>query len=312
VDQTRVKAGSKESRMTTVGQADVRERDLTLPDGRRLHLYDSGDSRGELVIVHHGTPGSGKPAPWWAEDATAGGIRLVGYDRPGYGESDRHAGRRVADAAADVAAIADAVGVQRFRTYGGSGGGPHALACAALLPDRVIACVAFASPAPYGAQGLAWLAGMGQDNVDEFGAALAGEVTLRAYLAAATDQLRSIDASGLAGMLRTLLPDADLEVLDDDVAGWLHDGFNVGLRDGFEGWLDDDLAFVTEWGFEPSLIRVPVLLMHGRHDLMVPFAHGEWMASTIPDVGARLTDSDGHLTLVRRINDMHAWLLDQT
>jgi pimeloyl-ACP methyl ester carboxylesterase len=297
--------------MTTVGKAEVRERDLDLPDGRRLHLYDSGDPRGELVIVHHGTPGSGEPASWWAEDATTRGIRLVGYDRPGYGGSDRQAGRRVAEAAADVAAIADAFGVERFRTYGGSGGGPHALTCAALLPDRVIACVAFASPAPYSAPGLAWSAGMGQDNVDEFSAAVAGEVTLRGYLSAATDQLRSIDASGMAEMLRTLLPDADLAVLDDDVAGWLHDGFTVGLRDGFEGWLDDDLAFVTEWGFELSRIRVPVLLMHGRHDLMVPFAHREWMALSIPGVSARLTDSDGHLTLVRRINDVHAWLMEQ-
>ncbi len=297
--------------MTAVDQADVRERDLTLADGRRLHLYDCGDPRGELVIVHHATPGSGRPASWWAEDATTRGIRLVGYDRPGYGGSDRHAGRRVAEAAADVAAVADALGADRFRTYGGSGGGPHALACAALLPDRVIACVAFCSPAPYGTPGLDWIAGMGQDNVDEFSAALAGEVALRAHLAPVTDQLRSIDAKGLAEVLRTLLPDVDLAVFDDDLAGWLHDGFTVGLRDGFQGWLDDDLAFVSEWGFEPLAIRVPVLLLHGRRDLMVPFAHGTWLASTIPGVSTRLTDSDGHLTLTRSVDEMHAWLLDQ-
>src|SRR5262245_55572806 len=119
VDADAVHAGSEESGMTTVGKADIRERDLILPDGRRLHLYESGDPGGELVIVHHGTPGSGKPASWWTADATTRGIRLVGYDRPGYGGSSRHAGRRVAEAADDVAAIADAFGVQRFRTYGG-------------------------------------------------------------------------------------------------------------------------------------------------------------------------------------------------
>jgi pimeloyl-ACP methyl ester carboxylesterase len=296
--------------MTTVGKADIRETDLTLPDGRRLHLYESGDPRGVLVIAHHGTPGSGKPASWWAADATTRGMHLVGYDRPGYGGSDRHPGRRVAEAAGDVAAIADAFGVERFRTYGGSGGGPHALACAALLPDRVIGCVAFCSPAPYGTPGLDWSAGMGQDNVDEFGAALAGEADLRAHLGAATDQLRATDAHGLAETLRTLLPDVDLAVFDDEVADWLHDGFTVGLRDGYEGWLDDDLAFVRDWGFDLSAIRVPVLLLQGRRDLMVPFAHGEWLASAIPGASARLTDSDGHLTLMRKVDGMHTWLLD--
>src|SRR5690242_3123671 len=124
--------------MTVPNVARMRERELVLSDGRRLRVFEGGDPHGELVIVHHGTPLSGRLAPWWADDATARGICLVGYDRPGYGGSDPHPGRTVADAATDAAAIADLFEAAQFRTWGGSGGGPHALACAALLPDRII------------------------------------------------------------------------------------------------------------------------------------------------------------------------------
>src|SRR5947208_11991340 len=170
-------------RLTRVSDAfaDADIRDLQLPDGRTLRTYATGATGGELIVMHHGTPASGCPSRWMADDAASRGASLVGYDRPGYGGSTRQPGRTVADAAADTAAIADALGVERFRTWGVSGGGPHALACAALFADRVIAAATIASVAPYDAEGLDYLAGMGQGNIDEFGAALAGEEELRRH-----------------------------------------------------------------------------------------------------------------------------------
>jgi pimeloyl-ACP methyl ester carboxylesterase len=292
--------------------ADVRERDILSSDGRRLHVYESGDPYGELVVYHHGTPGFGRPEDGWAQDAGRRGIRLVGYDRPGYGGSARQAGRTVTDAAADVAAIADALGVARFRTWGTSGGGPHALSCAAILPHRVIAAAAVGSPAPFRAPGLDWSAGMGDDNITEFAAAAAGEPELRRYLTPAADELVAVGPDGLATALRTLLPDVDLAALDSHLATYLYDSIAVGLLPGIDGWLDDDLAFVGTWGFEPAAIRVPVLVLQGAHDLMVPFDHGRWLAAAIPACTARLSETDGHLSLMRAIDQVHAWLMEKT
>jgi pimeloyl-ACP methyl ester carboxylesterase len=298
--------------MTTLAVAPAREHEIRTPGGRRLRAYEAGDPQGELVIVHHGTPCSGILAAWWAADAASRGIRLVGYDRPGYGGSDRHPGRSVADAAGDAVTIADALGVGAFRTWGVSGGGPHALACAAVLPDRVIAAAAIASVAPFHADGLDWLSGMGQDNLDEYGAAAAGEEHLRAYLVDAREQLIAAGPDGLVEATRSLLSDVDAGVLDGDVAHFMYAWLTGGQRGGYAGWLDDDLAFVAVWGFELDAIRVPVLVTQGRHDLMVPFTPGQWLAARIPDVVARLSDDDGHLTLMTDVGGVHSWLLDQS
>ncbi|MBA2531414.1 MAG: alpha/beta hydrolase [Nocardioidaceae bacterium] len=123
----------------TPAASPARETDITTPDGRRLQVYEAGEPGGEPVLVHHGTPGCGLLAEPWVTDAANRGIRLVSFARPGYGRSHRHPGRRVVDVAADAVAVADAFGFERFRTWGVSGGGPHALGCAAALPDRVIA-----------------------------------------------------------------------------------------------------------------------------------------------------------------------------
>jgi pimeloyl-ACP methyl ester carboxylesterase len=288
--------------------ADAREHDLRLSDGRRLHVFEAGDPGGDLVVIHHGTPGSGILARWWADDAAARGLRLVGYDRPGYGRSDRQPGRSVADAAADTAAIADHLSTERFLTWGASGGGPHALACASLLPNRVIAAAALASVAPYRAVGLDWLAGMGQDNVDEFAAAVAGVRVLGPHLARARDGLLTAGAAALAEQLRSLLSAPDLAVLSGDLVEFLYAWLLHGQRLGHTGWLDDDLAFVRDWGFDIASITIPILVVQGRHDRMVPFGHGVWLAEHIPKATARLSDIDGHLTLVTAIGPLHAWL----
>jgi pimeloyl-ACP methyl ester carboxylesterase len=288
----------------------VSERDVTLRDGRTLHVYEDGDPHCPAVVVHNGTPSSGLLYRAHAEDAQARGIRLVGFDRAGYGTSTANPGRAVADVAADVVDVLDALGVDRFATWGISGGGPHALACAALLPERCVAAASLASPAPWGAEGLDWLAGQGEANVKEFDAVLAGQATLELLLRRNATEMFAGTAADLREALLTILTPVDQEALTAEFGDYLYSAMERGAAGRIDGWRDDNLAFVAPWGFEPEDIRVPVLLWQGVHDLMVPPAHGRGLAARIPGVEAHIGEDDGHLTLLRhRVPDVHEWLL---
>ena len=289
-----------------------REHTVDGPGDRALRVLEDGDPGGVPLIAHHGTPGSRLLYRRWVEDATERGIRLIAYERPGYGGSDRHAGRSVADAAADTAAVADALGLDRILTHGRSGGGPHALACAALLGDRVAAAATFASIAPYDADGLDFVAGMGEDNVVELGAAVEGPHKLAPLLEKVFPRLMAADAESLANSLKSLLSPPDIEIVSDGLAEELIASTHAGIGERRDGWLDDDLAFVKPWGFDLSSISVPFQLWQGHQDLMVPLAHGEWLAERIPGVDAHLSEEDGHLSIeFRRIAEAHAWLLER-
>jgi pimeloyl-ACP methyl ester carboxylesterase len=239
------------------------------------------------------------------------GIRLVGYDRPGYGGSEALPDRSVADVVGDVRAIADALEVERLAVWGISGGGPHALACGALASDRVGAVASLASVAPYGAEGLDWFAGMGQTNIEEFGAALRGAEALDDYLRDQQRELSAVTAEGVIAALSQLLTPVDTRALTGELGEYFASCMREAVRPGLAGWREDDLAFTKPWGFSVEEIHVPVLLWHGEHDLFVPFAHGEWLAERIPNVDAQLSDADGHLTLFGRVPRVHAWLLEQ-
>jgi len=280
-------------------------------DGRTLAVLEAGDESGHAVIALHGTPGSGLLWRGLVEDAEARGMRLLSYDRPGYGGSDPHPGRTVADAVGDIAAIADALGVDRFAVEGGSGGGPHTLACAALLPERVVAAASLAGVAPYPAEGLDWLDGMGQDNLDEFAATVAGRDTLESYLREQADAMLSTEPDAIADSLRSLLSPPDAAVLTGEFAEYLAEATRRAIGERLEGWIDDDFVFMNPWGFELEAIRIPVQLWHGAQDRFVPIAHGEWLAERIPGVEAHLSEEDGHLTIqLARIGEVHAWLLE--
>ena len=280
-------------------------------DGRTLAVADAGNESGPAVVVNHGTPGSRLLWRELIEDAEARGMRLIGYDRPGYGGSDPQPGRTAADAAGDVGAIADALGIEKLAVEGGSGGGPHALACAALLPDRVVAVASLAGVAPYPAEGLDWLDGLGQDNLDEFAATLAGREALERYLGKKVSEMLTAEPKAIAEALLSLLSPPDRAVLTGELAEYFHEATRVGVEEQLDGWIDDDFVFVNPWGYRLEDIRVPVQLWHGAHDRFVPIAHGRWLAERIPGVDAHLTDEDGHLTIqLRRIGEVHAWLLE--
>jgi pimeloyl-ACP methyl ester carboxylesterase len=288
----------------------VTELDVTVRDGRTLHVYDEGDPQGHAVVFQHGTPACGRLHPSDIDDARGRGIRLIGFDRAGYGGSSADLGRSFADVAADVADLLDALGADRFATWGHSGGGPHALACAALLPERCVAAATLASPAPYAAEDLDWLAGMGEANVEEFDLVLAGREALEPAVRQAQTEFFAGGPDGLRQAMLTVLSPLDQEVMTAEFADW---GFRVmseGAAKRVEGWRDDDLALVEPWGFELSDIRVPILLLHGTQDLMAPVAHGRWLAERIPGVEAEISASEGHLTLLaHRVPDVHEWLV---
>jgi pimeloyl-ACP methyl ester carboxylesterase len=284
------------------------ERSVSTPDGRTLAVEDAGDPAGSPVLVHMGTPNSRHLYGPNVADAAARGLRLISYDRPGYGGSTPHPGRIVADCAGDVRAICAALGIDRLVMWGISGGGPHVLACAALLPDLVAAAASLASPAPYGAEGLDWFADMGQDNVDDFRLLLEDPEAARAKTDKDREMILAASASDLAQAFESLLTPADLAVLKGELAEYLAYTGHEGLAPGSQGWWDDG-CMVRPWGFELADISVPVLLLHGRQDKFVPFGHGQWLAARIPGVEARLLDDDGHLTLLQhRVSEVHSWL----
>jgi pimeloyl-ACP methyl ester carboxylesterase len=275
---------------------------LTLPDGRVLDVAVTGPDEGPVLVFHHGTPGCGTPLTSLARAATARGLRLVTWSRPGYAGSDRHVGRDVAAVAADLTAVLDHLGVASAYVAGWSGGGPHALACATLAPDRVLATLVIAGVAPFDAPGLDWLAGMGEDNIAEFGATVAGEGPLRTFLETAAAELGAVTGAEIVAGMESLLPAVDVAALSgpagaafaDDLAA----SFRTALSSGVDGWLDDDLAFVGPWGFDPAVAPGPVHLWQGTDDLMVPFAHGEWLAGHLLGATAHLLPGEGHVSLV--------------
>ncbi|MGA2014118.1 MAG: alpha/beta hydrolase [Solirubrobacteraceae bacterium] len=263
-----------------------------------LELATVGPDDGRPVIIHHGTPGAAHPSyPPLDEVAIQRGWRQICYSRPGYGGSVRHVGRTVADCAADVRAIADALGIDRFHTIGGSGGGPHVLATAALLGDRVIAAASIAGIAPWAAERLDWLAGMGPENVDEFRAALAGEAPLREYLDPVRTGMLQATADDVYELLDGLLCDIDRATLTGPYAEQAVLAMKTALASGVDGWVDDDLAFSWPWGFELASIEVPVTVWQGARDQFVPAAHGDWLIEHVPNAQPKRLPEHGHLSI---------------
>jgi len=270
---------------------------INLPDGRHLDVNVSGPEDGIPLVFHHGTPGSVRQFRGIQRAAHERGLRLVTFSRPGYGDSTRQPGRRVVDAAADVEAVLAHLGAARCLVAGKSGGGPHALATGARLPQQVAGILCIAGVAPYDAEGLDFLDGMGQQNIDEFGLALKGEEAMRPSFEVEAVGLRDTDAAGLVAGLNTLLPDVDRAVLTAELGEDMAANFAEAFRTGIDGWIDDDLAFSASWGFTLAEIAVPTFVWQGSADLMVPFAHGRWLSTHVPGATARLQPGEGHLSI---------------
>jgi len=259
----------------------VTEFDITAGDGRTLHVYSCGS--GDLVVMwHHGTPNIGAPPRPLFGAAERLGIRFISYDRPGYGGSTPLPGRDLASAAADAATVAGALNVSHFAVFGHSGGGSYALACAALLPSGVSAAVSISGLAPFTADGLDWFAGMGPGSEASLRAAAAGRAVKEAH--EATESVPDF------------LP-TDWAALDGEW-GWFGSVVGPAMASGPAPLIDDDLAYVSPWGCDPGTITVPVLLVHGSGDLMVPSAHSEWLSRHIRGSQLRVAPEEGHISVL--------------
>jgi len=287
------------------------ERTIPTVDGRTLAVQENGDPGGIPVLVHGGSPNSRRIYAPVSADAAARGLRLISYDRPGYGGSTPSPGRTVASCADDVRAICAALGIDRIAMWGISGGGPHVLACAALLPGLVVAAASLASPAPHGAEGLDWFAGMGQDNARDFKLMQDNLAAARAKMTKDREEFLATPNEDIAKGMASLLTPTDAAALTGDMAEHLSCSIKDGLAPGDQGWWEDSVAFFGPWGFEFAQISVPMLVVHGREDRFVPFGHGEWLAAHVPGAEPWFLGNDGHVTLLaNRIGEVHAWLAD--
>ncbi|MDF2442063.1 MAG: hypothetical protein JWR01_266 [Subtercola sp.] len=280
----------------------VDSRDITLPDGRTLRVHvggDSGDNLGRahdgapVILWHHGSPQTGALLRPLLDAAAERGVRLVSFGRPGYGGSSPLPGRTVASVAADVRALADALGLARFALMGSSGGNPHVLACAALLPGRVSAAVCFSSLAPFDAAGLDWFDGM----VDDGGlrSAVRGPAERELY-----EQTAEFDADSFVS--------ADYKTLEGPWSA-MGDDVEASAAWGNGGVVADDLAFVTDWGFDVSDITAPILLVQGQDDRITPFAHAEWLQRQIAGSELWPDEHGGHVSVHDRVPAGMDWLL---
>jgi pimeloyl-ACP methyl ester carboxylesterase len=269
-------------------------------DGRTLAFAVWGDPDGFPILALHGTPGC-RLGRWAREELYVElGVCYVTHDRAGYGRSDRNHGRRVVDAVADVRALADELGFDQFGATGGSGGGPHVLACAALLPDRVVRAICEVGVAPLGTPGLeqeAWLAGMDPENVKEFGWALSGEDVLAPELQALQQQIEErvrVDPSSILQDFEMSESDR-AELARPETMQIIRESTFEWAANGVDGWVDDDLAMLQPWGFDVAEISVPVLIRYGLTDVFVPPAHGEWLAANVPGCIVKVSDAAGHM-----------------
>jgi pimeloyl-ACP methyl ester carboxylesterase len=279
-------------------------------DGRTLTIAEWGDPDGLPVFSLHGTPGSRFAGQASASAYATVGARVITYDRPGYGGSDRFRGRRVVDSVADVSAIADSLGIERFAVTGGSWGGPHSLAVAARLPERVTRAACVAGVAPFDMPGFDWFAGMDAVNIDEMGWALEGEDVLAREIermAAAWLERLANDPSN-AGEVE--FSEADRAVIaSPEQHEMTRRMLTEAFRPGVWGYVDDALCLIQPWGFDVTEIRVPTRVLYGLTDVLVPRQHGEWLAHNVPNAEAVVDEQGGHFADPNLVTERFGWLV---
>ena len=276
---------------------ETQRRLVRMADGRDIDVLTAGPEDGFPLVIHEGTPGGLVLNAKLGNAALERRLRPVLAARPGYERSTARPGRKVADVAADVAAVLDDLGAGEFVSIGFSGGGPHSLACAALLPGRCLAAASVAGVAPYNAAGLDFMAGMGPENIEEFGLAVRGAEALTPFLDKEAQALGTITGEQIVDALGGLISGADAAVLTGEFAADMAADLRASVREGIAGWLADDLAFTADWGFSLSALAGRAAIWQGDQDNMVPFAHGQWLAAHIPGARVRLEPGAGHLTM---------------
>ncbi len=289
---------------------DTSTTELTTTDGRTLEVRIGGDVGGFPCLYHSGSPSGAVAYPGLEAIAAGLGLLMVSYSRPGYGGSTPRplpeGGPQMAQDVVDSLFVLDSLGVGDFITLGWSGGGPRALACAALLPERCRAAATLAGVAPRDGDGLDWFEGMAQDNVAEYTAAAQGSEAYETYLEREMTPLFTLTGDQLAAGMSSLLPPVDQAALTGALADYLSASFRQAGQQGVVGARDDGLALFAPWGFDLSEISVPVAIWQGRQDAMVPYGHGVWLAEHVAGAQAHLFEEHGHISLVNRVDEILA------
>ena len=277
-----------------------RRQTITTPDGRDLEVVSAGPEDGRCFLWHSGTPSAAGIFPPLIAEAAERGLRFVTFSRAGYVDVDRQARtvgrRRRAGRRRPSSTRSD---IDSFLCAGQSGGGPHALACAALLPDRVLATATIAGVAPWPADGLDWLAGMGPENLEEFEREHEGTGGARPRYLEARPSTCKRRASGRRSPPPSVAWSATSTSARSPATTptYMASSFHRAVSTGIAGWRDDDIAFVHPWGFDLASITTPVAIWQGGEDRMVPMPHGAWLASHIPGAEQHLLPGEGHLSL---------------
>ena len=266
---------------------------LKLADGRNFEYEDNGVKSDQAILFLHGTPGADKTWSQWLPQVTD--CLAIAASRAGYGKSDRHKGRTVADDLADQQALLDHFHIKEFVSIGWSGGGPHSINM--TRDPRSKGAITLAGVGEWGHADLDFLADMGPENEEEFGEALKGEAAIQAWMSKSAPAFKNITGPEVIAAFGGLIGDADKAALTPEVAEDMATGLRHAVVDSFDGWADDDLAFVQKFGFDLSAINKPVLLWQGDDDFMVPKAHGEWLAKHIPTAKLNFVPGHGHISL---------------
>ena len=266
-----------------------------LKDGRELEILDNGINSDTAIIFHHGTPGHASSWTEWLESAANAGIRALSYSRAGYGTSDRNPGRSVVSINNDIAQLLDAKNISKFVSIGWSGGGPHCIAN--TFEPRNVGAISLAGVGAFGVDDLDFLAGMGPENHDEFGAALKSEAVIDRWMEDNAGSMKTVTGAEIREAFGGLIGDADKAVLEGDAADQMAASMRSALAVSFDGWIDDDLVFVKNWGFDLAAITKPVFLWQGDDDFMVPHAHSYWLEKHIPTAKLTFKAGEGHISL---------------
>jgi pimeloyl-ACP methyl ester carboxylesterase len=266
-----------------------------LKDGRELEILDNGINSDTAIIFHHGTPGHASSWTEWLESAANAGIRALSYSRAGYGTSDRNLGRSVVSINNDIAQLLDAKNITKFVSIGWSGGGPHCIAN--TFEPRNVGAISLAGVGTFGVDDLDFLEGMGPENHDEFGAALKGEAVIDQWMEDNAGPMKAVTGAEIREAFGGLIGDADKAVLEGDAAEQMAASMRSALAVSFDGWIDDDLVFVKNWGFDLAAISKPVFLWQGDDDFMVPHAHSYWLEKHIPTAKLTFKAGEGHISL---------------
>ncbi len=266
---------------------------LKLKDGRGFEYLDNGKESKKAILFLHGTPGDATAWLKWLDEISE--VRAIATSRPGYGLSDRQFGRTVATDLANQSEVLDHFGIKSFVSIGWSGGGPHSLNM--TRDSRCVAAFTLAGVGEFGRSDLNFLEGMGPENHDEFGEAIKGEAAITDWMERNAPGFKNVTGADLIEAFGGLIGDADKRALTNEVAEANAATLRRALEKSFTGWIDDDLAFVRDFGFEISKIDKPVVLWQGDDDFMVPKAHSEWLAKHIPGSQLRFVPGHGHISL---------------